>query len=71
MLNKMKSEMFFGVALAAVAPTCIQAKADPALSFVVALNAPALATPSHSLGVAIDEDDEPEYSHTITELGLE
>ena len=39
------------------------------LSFVVALNAPALTSPSTNLNLAVDKELEPKYAHRITPVG--
>lgn len=39
------------------------------LSFVVALNAPALSSPQTSLNLAVDPSQEPKYAHRITPVG--
>ena len=39
------------------------------LSFVIALSAPALTTPNNSLGLAVNPEEEPQFSRRITPIG--
>ena len=39
------------------------------LSFVIALNAPALSSPQTSLNLAVDPTQEPKYANRITPVG--
>ncbi len=70
------NRLSFAACMATVAVTALASPAaDPAsregrdLSFVIALNAPALSTPSVNLHLAVDPELEPKYAHKITPVG--
>ncbi len=39
------------------------------LSFLIAVNSPALSSPQTSLNLAVDPSQEPKYAHRITPVG--
>lgn len=47
----------------------IYSRAGRNVAFVVALNAPALASPQSSLNLAVDPTQEPKYANRITPVG--
>lgn len=65
----------FACALALTATTALASSEDPYsregrdLAFLVALNGPALTSPSTSLGLASDATQEPKYANRITPVG--
>ena len=65
----------FTAALAAFATCADATAADPYsregrdLSFVIALNAPALTSPKTALNLAVNKEQEPKYANRITPVG--
>ena len=65
----------FAICMATMAISAFGQDVDPAsregrdLSFVIALNAPALTSPSTNLHLAVDEREEPRYANRITPVG--